>query len=655
MNTRRRVLLSVGAVMVAGALRWTGIGLAHPGHGHSGSNADPALAEPPAQGATACAGGFAGAYPCARVNLASFLPLTAIGGGRGNDVWGWTDALTGREYALMGRTTGVSFIDVTDPEAPRYLGHLPTQTVNSTWRSIKVFADHAFIVSEAAGHGMQVFDLQQLRSVVDAPVTFAETAHYSGFATAHNVVVNEDTGFAYGVGTDTCSGGIHMVDIRLPPSPTYAGCFSADGYTHDAQCVIYNGEDAAHRGREICFASNTDTLTIVDVTDKSNPVQLAKKGYTFRGYTHQGWLTEDHAFFMLDDETDETKLKVNSRTHIFDVRNLDAPVRSAIYEGRVPATDHNQYIKGNLSFQANYRSGLRVVDVSDAASGVLREVGFFDIVPADDLSGYHGAWNTYPFFASGTVLVSGIEQGLYILRPSTGPLTGTDLTVSASSGSLASDAGASIEFGATVTNQGAAAAGGSSLALFFSHDTLLDGHDGQIGSASVPALAAGASAAIVITGDIPPDHGGKHYLIFLSDAGSAVVEEIENNNTRTHYMAVGPDLVIAKVSAPSTVQAGTPFTITDITKNQAERPSGPTTTRFYLSKNGKLDSSDVQLGARGVDALEGGRSSTGTTTVQVPPGTAPGSYSILTVADADGVIAELEEANNLRKSSVMVQ
>ena len=87
---------------------------------------------------------------------------------------------------------------------------------------------------------MQVFDLKQLLTIdpVDMPLEFSNTAHYNEFGNAHNIVINEDTGFAYGVGTNTFSGGLHFVDIRDPVNPTAAGGFSGDGYTHDAQCVV---------------------------------------------------------------------------------------------------------------------------------------------------------------------------------------------------------------------------------------------------------------------------------------------------------------------------------------------------------------------------------------------------------------------------------
>ena len=241
-----------------------------------------------AMAATVCDSdtGSAGGYPCNNVDLAAFMPLDQIGGTRGNsaanDIWGWTDPQTGNEYAIIGRVFGTSFVDISNPVNPVYLGELPTHgAFGSSWRDIKVYNNHAYIVSEANQHGMQVFDLTQLRGVTNPPATFGETDHYNKMAQAHNIVINEDSGFAYIVGAsgkNSCSGGLHMVDLSNPTNPSFAGCYSGDGYTHDAQCVIYNGPDADHQGKEICLNSNEDTLTIVDVTNKSNPVQLSRTG-----------------------------------------------------------------------------------------------------------------------------------------------------------------------------------------------------------------------------------------------------------------------------------------------------------------------------------------------------------------------------------------
>jgi len=383
---------------------------------------------------TACDDGRVGEFDCRQVDLVAFLPVQAIGGGRGvrlNDVWGWTDPQTGKEYALVGRVDGTSFIDISDPAHPVFVGDLPktAESPGSTWRDIKVYEDHAFVVADGAGaHGMQVFDLTRLRSVEDAPATFTPDAHYTRIQSAHNIVINEDTGFAYSVGSsggeETCGGGLHMIDIRDPKNPTFAGCFSdpstgrqKTGYTHDAQCVTYNGPDAEHRGREICFGSNETALSIADVTDKQNPIPLSMAEYPNVGYTHQGWLTEDHRYLYMDDELDELNgLVDNTRTLVWDVSDLDDPVLvKEFLNPNSTSIDHNLYVKGDKIYQSNYVSGLRVLDIQDPTEP--HEVGFFDTVPfGDDSPRFDGSWSNYPFFGSGVIVVTSGYEGVFLLR-----------------------------------------------------------------------------------------------------------------------------------------------------------------------------------------------------------------------------------------------
>lgn len=193
---------------------------------------------------TVCDNGTAGSFPCSDYDLMSQISLSTMSAGAGNDSWGWTDASTGKEYALIGLNNGTAFIDISDPINPEYLGKLPTATTNSSWRDVKVYNDHAFIVSEAGGHGMQIFDLTRLRNVSNPPQTFTADERYTGFGSAHNIVINEDTGYAYAVGTSTFSGGPHFVNIQDPKNPIAAGGFvssGGDAYSHDAQVVVYNG------------------------------------------------------------------------------------------------------------------------------------------------------------------------------------------------------------------------------------------------------------------------------------------------------------------------------------------------------------------------------------------------------------------------------
>ena len=386
-----------------------------------------------AGGEIGCEGGSAGGFGCGEVDLVAFLPTHALGGERGaiaNDLWGWTDPESGREYAIMGRADATTFVDLTDPANPVYLGELPLTegATPNMWRDIKVYRDHAFVVADNAGaHGVQVFDLTRLREVADPPATFEPTAHYGGIHSAHNIVINEETGFAYVVGAsgggETCGGGLHMVDIRDPQNPVFAGCFAdaetgnmSTGYSHDAQCVRYQGPDEQYRDREICLGANENALSISDVTDKEAPLALSSATYPNAGYLHQGWLSDDHRYFYMNDETDELAGSVNrTRTLVWDISELEDPVLVREHLGTTASSDHNLYVLGDLMYQANYLSGLRILDISNPEEP--REVGFFDTVPfGEDKPGFAGAWSVYPYFESGVIIVSSIKEGLFVLK-----------------------------------------------------------------------------------------------------------------------------------------------------------------------------------------------------------------------------------------------
>ncbi len=365
---------------------------------------------------TPCVNGMAGQYPCNGLDLLSRISLSAMNASAGNDSWGWTDPQDGKEYAIMGLNNGAAFVDISDPINPIYLGKLPTHTVSSIWRDIKVYNNYAFIVSEASGHGMQVFDLTRLRSVSNAPEIFTEDAHYNGFGHCHNIVINEETGYAYAVGTSTFGGGPHFVNIQNPLSPVAAGGFGGDNYSHDAQVVIYDGPDADYAGREILFGSNEDRVSIVDVTDKNNPISISNGFYGSVDYTHQGWLTDDKNYFIIGDELDESSFGFNTRTIIFDVSDLDNPVVHFEYEADVQAIDHNGYVVGNDFYLSSYRAGLRIMDISDIENQNMVETKFFDTYPGSNSANFDGAWSVYPYFASGSIVISDIDRGLFIVH-----------------------------------------------------------------------------------------------------------------------------------------------------------------------------------------------------------------------------------------------
>lgn len=371
-------------------------------------------------------------HACNGMSLLSHITPENMGQARGlNDIWGWSDSETDLEVVMSGWRDGVSVVDVTDPSNPSYIALIPKTagTNGSTWRDIKVYKNYAYIVSEVDSgptpHGVQVIDLSVLRGhtgdrKVLLPVTTYETIHF-----AHNIVINEESGFAYAVGAtggESCGGGLHAIDIRSPENPTFAGCVvdarTARGYTHDAQCVMYHGPDTEHVGKEICVGSNENAISIMDVSDKENPAFLGIGSYADARYVHQSWLSEDQKYLFQNDELDEldefglTTIR-NTRTMVWDVQDLDDPILIDQFFAENTSIDHNMYVKGNYMYQSNYIDGLHVLDISNPAQ--MTEKAFFDSHPPTFTSIWDGSWSNYPYLRSGAIAVNSDPGGIYMV------------------------------------------------------------------------------------------------------------------------------------------------------------------------------------------------------------------------------------------------
>lgn len=374
---------------------------------------------------TPCVNGFAGSYPCQNVDLMARVTPAQLGFASDlSDIWGWTDPQTGKEYAIVGGLSGTAFVDVSVPTAPVVIGRLTAHNGStSMWRDVDVHGNWCFVGSEAPNHGIQVFDLTRLRNVTNPPQTFSADARYSGVGSSHTIFADKTEPYVYVVGAGAANGGLVVLNVSNPLAPVLAGTFSQEGYIHENTVFTYNGPDTQHLGKKISFnfhINANDRVTIVDVTDKTDMELISTTPpYTVQSLCHQGWLTEDHRYLLMNDEGDEQSGNYNTRTHIFDIQNLDAPVYIGHSSGPNGSYDHNLYVHKGLVWGANYTSGLHIMDVANVATGSLPLVGRFDTYPANNGRSYNGAWGNYPFFASGIVVVSSINEGLFVLRPRT--------------------------------------------------------------------------------------------------------------------------------------------------------------------------------------------------------------------------------------------
>lgn len=381
-------------------------------------------------------GGTLNSTPLAfNMTLLSSLPLASIGGGTaGSSLYGWVDPLTKREYALMGRSNGLAVVDISNPRAPKYVANIPSAGSNTSWREPKVYQNTVYIGVDGGTHRLQYADLTQVRNYAGTTLTLSSATFGGTFngsipTNIHSLQINKDSGYLYLSGTNVNSGAPVMVNVNNPGTPVAAGAVTnLDGYSHESQVVTYRGPDPAYQGREVMVSFNgkqtgVDTISIIDVTNKAATVRLSSKTYAGAGYIHQGWLTDDQRYLFQNDELDEQAGTTGgkTRTHLWDVSDLDNPVYRGFVDLSTTSIDHNMYVKDGFLFETNYTTGLRMFKIGDLASTDtskwLTEVAYYDTYPANDGATFNGAWNNYPYFPSGNIPISDINGGLFVVQP----------------------------------------------------------------------------------------------------------------------------------------------------------------------------------------------------------------------------------------------
>ncbi|MDZ4771846.1 MAG: choice-of-anchor B family protein [Planctomycetota bacterium] len=357
------------------------------------------------QAASSALGSSPTQFARSNVTLFSWISLPEFGlpvNATGSSCFGYTSP-SGREYALMGHSGGMSIVEITQPGNPVIVTTIAGN--NSLWRDVRTFGHYAYVVTENNG-GVQVVDLANVDNGV-APLVNTFTT--GGSANTHTLEINRTSGFLYRAGGS--GNGLRIYDLNQSAvNPPFVGQW-ADKYVHECQVVSYPGREIAICCGGLNGGFTNTGIDIVDVTNKANPVSIWNVTYSLAGYSHQAWLTPDGQFLYQNDETDGRPF-----TRVFDASQLGSATPSLAYIGEFAngtSVDHNIYTKGNLIYEANYRSGLRVFDRS-ASSLSPTLTAFFDTYPADDSSGYNGLWNNYPYFPSGVVIGSDLERGLFV-------------------------------------------------------------------------------------------------------------------------------------------------------------------------------------------------------------------------------------------------
>ncbi|NVK04735.1 MAG: choice-of-anchor B family protein [Flavobacteriia bacterium] len=316
-----------------------------------------------------------------------------------NDVWGYADT-AGNEYALVGVRNGFSVVDVTNPAAPVEEFKIPGR--RSTWRDIKTWDHYAYVMHDPSpqggGDGLLIVDLDSLTTprykfiypkVVLGGVEDSATR-------SHNLWVDEN-GVLYIFGADVGLGGAIMLDVATDPwNPTYLGLYNST-YLHDGYV----------RGDTLWGAALGNGMVAADISNKTQPQFLAQWN-TPSVFAHNCWMSDDNKTIFTTDEVSSAYITAYDVSDLSNVSETDR-MRITPNNQTIP---HNAHVLGDLVYTSYYTYGLHIMDAQDPTW--LMEVGSFDSSPLSG-TGYDGAWGAYPYLPSGNLLVTDIQEGLFVI------------------------------------------------------------------------------------------------------------------------------------------------------------------------------------------------------------------------------------------------
>ena len=312
-----------------------------------------------------------------------------------SNIGGYVDSL-GNEYALVGYESGLSIVDVTNPANPIEIFTVPGTP--STWREVKTMDNYAYVTTEGCCNGLQIVNLGYLPDSVQVKQWTGGPALNDQLETIHALHV--DGGHAYLYGCNLYNGAAIICDLADPWNPVYRGhtpgTYVHDGYVRNDTLYsahIYDGY-----------------FSVFDVTNKTNPVLLATQS-TPTQFTHNLWLNDAGTAIFTTDENTNSFLGSYDITDLSNITELDR-VQLTPGSGSII---HNTHTLNDFEIVSWYKDGIAIVDVSRPDNMII--TGHYDTYLQGSGNGFNGAWGVYPYLPSGTIVVSDINNGLYVLTP----------------------------------------------------------------------------------------------------------------------------------------------------------------------------------------------------------------------------------------------
>jgi choice-of-anchor B domain-containing protein len=332
------------------------------------------------------------AFPQTSITLLGQIapPHGTTGGVSYAGCWGYT-APDGREYAILGTATGCSIINITNAAAPVEVGHILGAT--SLWKEVKSYDRYAYVVADVNGsQGLQIINLANLPASVSLDTTILSLGGFS-ILQSHTISIHD--GYLYLNGTGS---GMIIASLANPRRPQYLGRWTTR-YVHDS----YIRNDTI-----FAAAINNGRLDIINGANKAAPSLIASIAYTGGG-THNVWTTKDRRYAITTDEIGSTAKNLK----VWNLQNLPSVSTTPVATFTPNPADivHNVFIRGDYAYVAWYTAGLRIVNITDPTAPL--DAGGYDTSTMPP-GNYDGMWACYPFFPSGKIIGSDMQNGLYI-------------------------------------------------------------------------------------------------------------------------------------------------------------------------------------------------------------------------------------------------
>lgn len=334
----------------------------------------------------------------ANIQFRSNIPYAEL-----SNIWGYVDT-TGKEYALVGANNGLSVVNVTNPDQPFKRFFVPGPT--SSWREVRTWGKYAYVTTEA-GTGVKIVDMSHFPDTIYSK-NYTGDGAVAGFIDQIHAL-HIDNGKLYLYGGNHQNGRAKVFSLSDPWNPHYLGTVS-NNYVHDGyvrndtlySAQVYNG-----------------TLEIIDARNPSAPVVINTQ-VTPKQFTHNSWMSSNRKVIYTTDEVADAWVTAYDISDYSNIKELDR-YQSPASKGSIC---HNTYVLNNPSVTGHntdflltsyYTDGVTIVDASRPDN--LVQVGNYDTSPTHTGGTFNGAWGVYGYLPSGNLLISDIENGMFVLTP----------------------------------------------------------------------------------------------------------------------------------------------------------------------------------------------------------------------------------------------